>query len=72
ALQPLRMGIEIAAVLAKSYPGNFDVAKMIALVGNQATIEQLSSGTSPAAIVASWNHDLASFRRIRARFLLYP
>ena len=44
---------------------------MIALVGNAATIEQLMKGDAPAAIVAGWDKDLAAFRRMRAKYLLY-
>lgn len=71
ALQTMRMGMEIAAALSKLYPGKFDVAKMVALVGNAATIERLTKGEAPTAIVAGWNKDLAAFRRMRAKYLLY-
>jgi len=71
ALQTMRMGMEISAALQKLYPGKFDAAKMIELVGNAATIEQLSAGGDPSAIVASWNDDLEAFRKIRAKYLLY-
>jgi uncharacterized protein YbbC (DUF1343 family) len=72
ALQSVRMGVEIAAALTKLYPDKFDAAKMIALVGNAATIERLSSGESPAVIVEGWDKSLAAFRVARAKFLLYP
>jgi uncharacterized protein YbbC (DUF1343 family) len=71
AFQSMRMGMEIAEVLAKLYPGKFDVGKMIFLVGNAATIERLKNGDSPAAIVAGWEKDLAAFRRVREKYLVY-
>ena len=71
ALQAMRMGIEIASALGKLYPGKFDAAKMIELVGNAATIKQLMAGGDPSAIVASWNKDLEAFRKVRAKYLLY-
>jgi len=71
ALQSVRMGIEIAAALMKLYPGKFDLAKMIVLVGNAATIERLSKGESAVAIVAGWDKDLTAFRKMRAKYLLY-
>jgi uncharacterized protein YbbC (DUF1343 family) len=71
ALQSMRMGIEIALALGKLYPGKFKAAKMIFLVGNAATLKQLADGKDPAAIVASWKTDLESFRRVRAKYLLY-
>ena len=67
----MRMGIEIAAALWKLYPDNFDVTKMIALLGNAETIKKLKGGAAPAAIVSSWNADLETFRKIRAKYLLY-
>jgi uncharacterized protein YbbC (DUF1343 family) len=72
ALPSLRMGIEIASALRKSYPGKFEAARMIDLVGNAATIRQLIEGGDPEAIVASWNQDLDAFRKVRANYLLYP
>jgi len=71
ALQSMRMGIEIASALGKLYPGKFEAAKMIDLVGNAATIKQLVEGEDPAVIVASWNKDLETFRKVRAKYLLY-
>jgi uncharacterized protein YbbC (DUF1343 family) len=72
ALPSMRMGIEIAAALAKLYPGKFETAKMITLVGNGETIRLLQEGRDPAAIVDSWNSDLEKFRKMRAKYLLYP
>jgi uncharacterized protein YbbC (DUF1343 family) len=71
ALQPMRMGVEIASALAKLYPGKFDAAKMIELVGNTAAIKQMVAGTDAAAIVESWDKDLDAFRNVRAKYLLY-
>jgi len=71
ALRPLAMGIEIAAALAKLYPGKLDVAKMIFLLGNAATVEQLSNGQAPSAIVAGWEKERLSFLKIRMKYLLY-
>jgi uncharacterized protein YbbC (DUF1343 family) len=71
ALKPLQMGMEIAGALAKLYPGEFQAAKLIELVGNSVTVEQLARGHAPSAIAASWEKDLEAFRKIRARYLLY-
>ena len=71
ALQTMRTGIEIAAALSKLYPHKFETAKMVELVGNAATIQQLMEGDNPAAIAASWNKDLEAFRKVRGKYLLY-
>lgn len=72
ALDPIRVGFEAASALRKLYPEHFDVAKMIFLVGNTRTIARLERGDSPGEIIAAWKSDLDAFRRIRARYLLYP
>ena len=72
ALQAMRMAIEIASALTKYYPEKFETAKMILLVGNTAMIKQLMDGEDPAAIVANWNKELEAFRKVRAKYLLYP
>jgi len=69
--EPMRAGLEIAAVLAKLYPGNFEVSKMMALVGNAETIAKLKAGETPVTVVASWSADLEAFRKMRAKYLLY-
>jgi uncharacterized protein YbbC (DUF1343 family) len=71
ALQTMRTGIEIAAALSKLYPDKFETKKMIELVGNTETIKQLVDGKDPAAIVVSWSMDLETFRKVRAKYLLY-
>jgi uncharacterized protein YbbC (DUF1343 family) len=72
ALQSMRMGMEVAAAVAKLYPNKFELAKAIFLVGNADTIKKLGAQLDPAEIVASWNADLESFKKLRAKYLLYP
>lgn len=72
SLQSMRMGIEIAAALTKLYPGKFETAKIIALVGSSETIKQLQEGRDPVAIVASWKSDLEIFGKVRSKYLMYP
>ncbi len=71
ALRPMLMGLEIAEALQRLYPQQFHLEKMIALLGSQSTIERLMRGDEPARIVAGWSGELASFRRMREKYLLY-
>ena len=71
AVRSIRMGIEIATILKKRYPNNFDTAKMITLVGNQETIDMLVKGDSPDAIVNSWAPGLAEFDATRRKYFIY-
>jgi uncharacterized protein YbbC (DUF1343 family) len=70
-VRSMRMGLEIAAILQKLYPKQFDVSKLIELVGNSDTIQQLQSGVAPEKIVASWSTALTTFDQIRRKYFLY-
>src|SRR5258705_4621848 len=63
----MRMGFEIAALLEKMYPQNFDVSKTIVLLGNAETVQKLEDGAPPADIVASWRTSLSDYDRTRRR-----
>jgi uncharacterized protein YbbC (DUF1343 family) len=71
AVRSMRMGVEIATVLKKLYPANFDPAKTMLLVGNAETVRQLEEGVRPEQIVASWSSDLGTFDALRRKYFLY-
>lgn len=71
AVRSMRVGLEIAAMLQKKYPGHFDVTKTIVLLGNEATVGQLQAGTPPEQIIAGWSKDLADFDQVRRKYFLY-
>ncbi|MFZ0335961.1 MAG: exo-beta-N-acetylmuramidase NamZ domain-containing protein [Candidatus Acidiferrales bacterium] len=72
SLNSMLMGLEIAAALTKFYPDHFSLDKMIELVGNADTIAKLKSGEDPLRIVWDWQADLDNFRKMRAKYLIYP
>ncbi|MGB2644703.1 MAG: DUF1343 domain-containing protein [Candidatus Acidiferrum sp.] len=71
AVRSVRTGLEIATVLRKLYPTNFDPAKLITLIGNADTIKQLEDGVPPEQIVASWSDALAKYDETRRKYFLY-
>jgi len=71
ALRSMRVGLEIAAILYKKYPDNFDLSKILLLLGNDSTLQQLQSGTPPGEIIASWAKELTTFDQTRRRYFLY-
>ena len=71
ATRPMRMGLEIAATVRRKYPEHFDASKMLLLVGNVETIQQLQDNVAPERIVASWAKGLADFDQTRRRYYLY-
>lgn len=71
AVRSMIMGLEIASALHKLYPANFDLDKMIELLGSASTIARLQHGDLPAEIVAGWAPQLDAFRSMREKYLLY-
>jgi uncharacterized protein YbbC (DUF1343 family)/CubicO group peptidase (beta-lactamase class C family) len=71
SLHSMLMGLEIAAALAKLHPKDFQLDRIITLLGNAATLDRLKKGDAPSRIVAEWEDDLAAFRGLRAKYLLY-
>jgi uncharacterized protein YbbC (DUF1343 family) len=71
AVRSMRMGLEIAEILQKLYPKEFDTPKLVGLVGNSDTVQQVQSGVSPEKIVASWSSSLAAFDQTRRKYFLY-
>ncbi|MFZ3200671.1 MAG: DUF1343 domain-containing protein [Candidatus Acidiferrales bacterium] len=71
SLESMLMGLEIADALHRLYPEQFQLEKIIALLGSRTTVDQLERGVLPAQIVASWAPALAKFRKLRDKYLLY-
>jgi uncharacterized protein YbbC (DUF1343 family) len=71
AVRAMRVGLEIAVTLQKLYPKQFDPAKLLLLVGNAETVEQLQAGASPEKIVAGWAPSLSAFDQVRRKYFLY-
>jgi uncharacterized protein YbbC (DUF1343 family) len=71
AFDSIRTGLEIADSLHRLYPERFQVTKLMDLLASQATVDALIRYQPPATIIASWSDDLAQFRTLRAKYLLY-
>jgi uncharacterized protein YbbC (DUF1343 family) len=71
AVRPMLVGLQIAAVLGKLYPQNFDVEKLLLLLGSAETITELQNGTAPREIVAGWAGALAEFETRRRKYFIY-
>ncbi len=69
--RPIDVGLTMAAVLHRRYPGSFKLEKFNQLLQHPPTIEALRSGRSVAEIRKLWQADLDAFQRRRATFLLY-
>jgi len=70
-LKPVRVGLEIAAALAKRHGQEFKLEDAAYLFGSTATLQKVRAGVEPAEIAAAWAVDEAKWRLTRAKYLLY-
>jgi uncharacterized protein YbbC (DUF1343 family)/CubicO group peptidase (beta-lactamase class C family) len=71
ALQPVRVGFEIASALFALHGDNYEPANMWRLIGSEQLVTRIRQGVDPAALAAQWSADEARWRRLRAKHLLY-
>ena len=71
ALDVGRLGVELLSALWRLYPRNFRLEKTIRLLGSQKTLARIRAGDDPLDIVAGWKEELETFKKLRARYLLY-
>jgi len=71
ALRPVRLGVELAAALVKSYGKQFDIDTNGKLIGSAAALTRIKAGEDPARIAASFGDDEGRWRLLRAKYLMY-
>jgi uncharacterized protein YbbC (DUF1343 family) len=71
-LRPVRLGLEIAALLCRLYPNNYRLEEEENLLGSETVLRQILAGEDPAAIVDTWQADEKHWRQLRRQYLLYP
>ena len=71
ALRPVRVGVEIAATLLRLYGDRFEFGTSDKLLGSREVLEQLRRGAASDTIAAAWAAGEATWRLLRARYLIY-
>lgn len=71
ALQPVRVGFEIASALMSLHGAKYEPNNMWRLIGSEQLVARIKNGEDPAAMAAGWSADEARWRRLRAKYLLY-
>ncbi|MBV9848774.1 MAG: DUF1343 domain-containing protein [Armatimonadetes bacterium] len=71
ALDAVRVGLTLAAVLRRLYPQDWQHGKLLTLLANQKVFDAVAAGADYRALVQIWDADLREFLARRARFLLY-
>jgi len=71
ALNSPALGIELASALYRLYPRQFQIERNLGMIGSRAILRALKNGDDPRHIQQQWQARLKSFRRLRAKYLLY-
>jgi uncharacterized protein YbbC (DUF1343 family) len=71
ALDSPALGVEIASALFRLYPRDFNLDKILPLVGCPDVLQAIKGGKDPHSIVLNWQDPLTDFRQLRAKYLLY-
>ncbi|MEZ5286572.1 MAG: DUF1343 domain-containing protein [Vicinamibacterales bacterium] len=71
ALQPVRLGLEVAGALGRLYGSRYQLENTALLLGSSASLTRVVAGDDPATVAESWLADEARWRQTRAPYLLY-
>jgi uncharacterized protein YbbC (DUF1343 family)/CubicO group peptidase (beta-lactamase class C family) len=71
SVHPVALGIAIAYELNRLYAGKWQADQYLRLLANQAVLDSLKQGKSPAEIAGVWQPGLAAFAQIRRKYMLY-
>ena len=71
ALRPVRVGVEIAAMLHKLHGAKYQLQSAERLFGSKEGLERIRAGDDPSAVVGSWAAAEARWRVLRNKYLLY-
>ncbi len=71
ALQPVRVGLEIAAALWKLHGDAYKMETTERLLGSRQSLDRVKAGEDPSRVAAGWNAAEARWRQLRAKYLLY-
>jgi uncharacterized protein YbbC (DUF1343 family) len=71
ALQPVRVGLEIAAALWKLHGDQYKMETTDRLLGSRQSLERVKAGEDPARVANAWASTEARWRQLRAKYLLY-
>lgn len=70
-LNAVDLGITVALILQRLYPGEFALNKLNTLLQHEQTVESIKAGKPLAEIRQAWAAELAEFKKRRRKFLIY-
>lgn len=71
-VEPIDVGIGLAVVLRRLYHDQWKPSGFLRLLADREAYQALLEGGGIAEIRSTWAGELARFRRVRAKYLIYP
>jgi uncharacterized protein YbbC (DUF1343 family) len=71
AIRPVRLGLEIATLLYKLYPDEYDPEEAEKQFATRVNMTPIRAGNDPIRVAESWKDDEAKWLRTRKPYLLY-
>jgi uncharacterized protein YbbC (DUF1343 family)/CubicO group peptidase (beta-lactamase class C family) len=71
AIRPVRMGLEIATILYRLYPDEYDLEEAEKLFASKKSVTPIRAGEDPARVADRWKDDEAKWLGLRKTYLLY-
>lgn len=71
ALRPVRVGLEVAAMLHRLYGSKYEIEAAERLFGSKESLARVKAGEDPARVAASWAAGEGRWRKLRAKYLIY-
>lgn len=65
------LGIELASALQHLYPNQYQIARMMEILGNQSVFNAILAGQDPRRIAQDWMEPLRVFQQTRQKYLIY-
>lgn len=70
-LDPVSLGVEIAAGLRKLFPRSFRINDIMPMIGSRSVFQSIKKGSDPRIITGEWQGQLEQFLELRENYLLY-
>ncbi|HET9180262.1 MAG TPA: exo-beta-N-acetylmuramidase NamZ domain-containing protein [Terriglobia bacterium] len=71
ALDSTELGIELASALHQLFPKQFELDKTLPLIGSRWVVDDIGNDFDPTRIEYLWQEPLMTFRKMRAKYLIY-
>jgi uncharacterized protein YbbC (DUF1343 family) len=70
--EPLRTGVTIVWMMHHLFGDQFQIDKVDQLLDSKPTMQVIKDAKDPREIEKSWQADLAKFKAVRRKYLIYP